>query len=68
MGFITPIKTKVLDASNVTSSSKKIYNWVTKSKAKLPPDFHQKIIELENKFIKTKTLPIIEELLLLYKV
>lgn len=40
---------------------------VTRSRDKLPNDFHQKVIEMENKFTMVKNLETMQELLHLYK-
>jgi hypothetical protein len=53
---------------NPSTANKKRSLHVSKSKLKLPNDFHQRVIEAENKFILSKTLEIVEELLHLYKV
>lgn len=40
----------------------------TKSSNKLPKDFHQRIVEIENKFVNVKTMDMVHEILYLYKV
>lgn len=60
------VSTQYSTPRNLISSSGS--KGVTRSKVKLPENFHQKVIELENKFITNKTLELIQELLHLYKV
>jgi hypothetical protein len=62
--FPTPTK-EYETRDTIKSTSKR--TWTSK-RTKLPADFHQNIIELENKFFRTQTIDIVEDLLTLYKV